>query len=249
MNNARFSISETLRDAFKMAKEHFFVLAGLTLTIVFISFLLNIITQSVVAKSMMFQLPMFLVNIFIQITVTLGMIRIMMRIIDKEEYSFSDLFQPFSILTTYFVSTLLMALGLAGIMVLFFLVIFGGSLPSSMTHLILGMLVISIPLIALAIRFYFYSYLIVDRHAGIIESFTESFRITRGQTGYLLLFVLILFGINLLGLLALGIGLFFTIPMSMLALAYVYRTLLQTSEEVSEGKEDEEDIQDKDETN
>ena len=49
--------------------------------------------------------------------------------------------------------------------------------------------------------------------------------LTEGVMWNLVLFWLMLAGINILGMLALGIGLIVTIPLSWLATAYVYRRL------------------------
>jgi hypothetical protein len=68
-------------------------------------------------------------------------------------------------------------------------------------------------------------YLIVDRDLGAGDSLVASFQITRGHAGEL--FVLSILGalINLLGMLACGIGLLFTTPYLLLLLAVTYIAL------------------------
>ena len=53
----------------------------------------------------------------------------------------------------------------------------------------------------------------------------ESWRITKGHKWQLVLLFLALLGINLLGILALVVGIFVTVPITMLAFAHAYRTL------------------------
>jgi uncharacterized membrane protein len=89
----------------------------------------------------------------------------------------------------------------------------------------LGFLALIIPGIILAMGLAFVSYLVVDRGLGPIEAMKESWRITKGHKWQLLLLFLALLGINLLGILALIIGVFVTVPITMLAFAHAYRTL------------------------
>jgi uncharacterized membrane protein len=71
----------------------------------------------------------------------------------------------------------------------------------------------------------FFSYFVVDQELGPIEALKRSAEITQGVKGDLFLLGLALGGINLLGAVALLIGLFATIPTAMLATAFVYRRL------------------------
>ena len=70
-----------------------------------------------------------------------------------------------------------------------------------------------------------YSFVIVDRGLGPIESLSRSAEITKGARMSLFLFGLLILGINFLGFLALIIGLFVTVPISMIAWGYVFRQL------------------------
>jgi uncharacterized membrane protein len=89
----------------------------------------------------------------------------------------------------------------------------------------LGFLALIIPGIILSMGLAFVSYLVVDRGLGPIEAMKESWRVTKGHKWQLLLLFLALLGINLLGILALVIGVFVTVPITMLAFAHAYRTL------------------------
>jgi uncharacterized membrane protein len=86
-------------------------------------------------------------------------------------------------------------------------------------------LALIIPGIILSMGLAFVPYLVVDRGLGPIEAIKESWRITKGHKWQLLLLFLALLGLNLLGLVALLIGIFVTVPITMLAFAHAYRTL------------------------
>jgi uncharacterized membrane protein len=82
-----------------------------------------------------------------------------------------------------------------------------------------------IPGIILLIRLSFFDYLIVDKNSRIVESLKKSWEITKGNTWNLFLLYILLGLINLLGFFALIIGLFWSIPTTMIAETFVYRKL------------------------
>lgn len=90
---------------------------------------------------------------------------------------------------------------------------------------IVGLLLLIVPGVIASLALMFTSFLIVDKGMGPIEALKESARITKGHRMALFLFVLAMVGINILGFLALIVGLLVTIPVSMLALVHVYRAL------------------------
>jgi len=103
---------------------------------------------------------------------------------------------------------------------------------------IIGLILLIVPGVIIGLMFMFSTFIVIDRELGPIEAMKESYRITSGNTyritsGYKwrlygLLLVLVL--INLLGLLALIVGLLATIPITMLALTHAYRVLSGSAE-------------------
>jgi uncharacterized membrane protein len=89
----------------------------------------------------------------------------------------------------------------------------------------IGFVFLIVPGIYLAVKYQFYDYLIVDKGMGPIEAIKRSGVLTEGVKWNLVLFWLALVGINILGMIALGVGLIATVPVSWLANAYVYRRL------------------------
>lgn len=91
--------------------------------------------------------------------------------------------------------------------------------------IVLGLLLLIVPGIIFALMFMFATLIVIDRERGPIEAMKESMRITRGHKWPLLGFALVLVLLNVLGLLALGVGLLVSIPVSLLAFMHAYRSL------------------------
>ena len=89
-----------------------------------------------------------------------------------------------------------------------------------------GLFLLIVPGIYVAVRFQFYGFFVVDEKTGPVESLQRSWEVTDGRVWSLLWLDLILVGINILGMLLFLVGLFVTVPITTLALAYVYRQLL-----------------------
>jgi uncharacterized membrane protein len=91
--------------------------------------------------------------------------------------------------------------------------------------IIVGFLLLVIPGIIASLGLAFATYLVVDRGLGPVESIKESWRITKGNKGRLFLLGVALIGVNILGALALIVGLLVSAPISLLALVHGYRFL------------------------
>ena len=147
------------------------------------------------------------------VIISIGMIRIALRLCDTGEREFADLFRPYRLFFKFLFAS-----------ILYGLIVFG------------GMILLVVPGIIWAIRFQYYGYLVVDKGLGPMEALKGSSAVTQGVKWELFLFGLLIFAVNLLGVLCLGIGVFATAPTTMLATVYVYRKLLaQTAS--SEGSE------------
>ena len=93
-----------------------------------------------------------------------------------------------------------------------------------------GLLLLVVPGVIAALGLLFVPYAVIDRGAGPISALKESWRITNGNKWQLFLFGLALIGLNLLGWLALVIGLLVTVPITWLAVTHAYRTLASQAE-------------------
>ena len=90
---------------------------------------------------------------------------------------------------------------------------------------LVGLVLLIIPGIIVAYMFLYVGYLIIDRGLGPIAAMSESRVLTDGYKMDLFLFSLVVAVINIIGVVCLFVGLFVTIPTTLMASAYVYRRL------------------------
>ena len=90
---------------------------------------------------------------------------------------------------------------------------------------VIGLILLVVPGVIAALGLMFTSYLVIDKGRGPVEAYKESWQMTKGHKWQLFLLVLAILGINILGLIALVVGLLATIPVSMLAMVHAYRKL------------------------
>src|SRR3989344_423203 len=133
----------------------------------------------------------------------LGLIRAYLDLDNGTEDKIAVLFSEYRLVWRYFGAALLY-----GIMVVF------------------GLILLIVPGVYLALKYQFFAYLIVDQNLGILDALKQSSEMTRDIKWKFFGFVLAVCGLNILGALALGIGLLVTIPVSIMAYVYVYRTLV-----------------------
>jgi len=93
-----------------------------------------------------------------------------------------------------------------------------------------GFILLIIPGIILMVMLNMYSYFIVDKNMGPLESLKASRALTKGVRWQLFCFGALLILFNLAGLLCFVVGLLFTIPATYIASAYVYDQLLKQDE-------------------
>jgi uncharacterized membrane protein len=89
----------------------------------------------------------------------------------------------------------------------------------------IGFVLLIVPGIIFGLMFMFATFIVIERDLGPIDALSESHRITRGHKWPLFGFVLLLLLINVLGVLALIVGLLVSIPVSTLAFVHAYRAL------------------------
>jgi uncharacterized membrane protein len=88
--------------------------------------------------------------------------------------------------------------------------------------IMLGFILLIIPGFIFLTTYMFYSYSLMDKNTGVRESFRVSKAMTKGKRWKLFGFIIVLALVNVVGMLLLGVGLLFTIPLTSIALASVY---------------------------
>jgi len=199
-----FSKTEAIRFGFEKAKKHLFFFVVLFLIWIGVSAAYGalhfaVITQTGVEGYFILNL----VNWIFSSILTLGMISIALKIVDNKKAEYKDLFfLNWKLLFVYIIADLVRTIAI-----------------------IVGLLLLIIPGIIIAIKLQFIDYLIVDKKMGF-ESFNKSWEMTKGVKWNLFVFGILLAFINILGFLALIAGLFITLPLSLVATAFVYKKLV-----------------------
>ena len=202
MNGKTFSIGEAISYGWNVVKGNFFFF----LLVIIVVAILNGIPMGLEAALQQDSPGLsFLINIastIITMVISMGVIKIALNFVDQQSAEFSDLFSCFHLIIKYFIANLI-----------YFIIVF------------IGLIFFIIPGLIFIYMFFFFTYIIVDKEAGPISALKESAVITKGVKSKLLTFSFVLFGLNILGALCFLIGLLVTIPISLIASAYVYRTL------------------------
>ncbi len=213
MPELTFSIKEALSFGWSKMKSHFKIFFGLILLQILLSFFFRFITEALDIMetrgeiNFFLYLLIYLVIIFISVTIGMGIIKITLKIHDDEKPEIKDLTSCYPLALNYVVASILCGVAIA-----------------------LGMLALIVPGIILAIKFSFVDYFIVDKKTGPIEAIKQSWQITKRNKLKLLLFFFVLGLINVLGVICLIVGLFASIPVTMMAMIFVYRKLLTQSQ-------------------
>lgn len=95
----------------------------------------------------------------------------------------------------------------------------------STIFIVLGFVALIVPGIMLAVRFSMLAFILVEKEVGPLEACRQSAKLTRGNRWKLLGFFVAAFFFNLLGLLCLVVGLLYTIPVTRIAMAVIYKKL------------------------
>jgi len=182
---------------------------GIVIVAGLLQYVPNIIAAIIETDAPVLSIIVRIVSFVLSIIIGMGLIKIFLRFCDGEKGEFSDLFSCYPLFFKYLVGSIIYGLIVS-----------------------VGLILLIIPGIIWAIKFQFFDYLIVDKGLGPIDALEKSSEITRGVKWDLFIFDILIGIINLLGFLCLLVGLFVTIPTTMVATAFVYRKLLpETSEE------------------
>ena len=131
-----------------------------------------------------------------------GLTVISLRLCDGRKPRVADLFVHYPLAPTYFISTLIAAL-----------------------MVLAGLILLIVPGVILLVMFQFYAYHIVDERAGAFDALRCSAATTRGVRWRLFLFGLLTVLINIGGAHCLLVGLFLTVPVTLVSRAYLFRRL------------------------
>jgi hypothetical protein len=227
-----FSVKEALSFGWTAMKSHVGLFAVLILILLGVGITANLLDRALTSPWL--NVPVNLVFAILQMILQIGVIKITLQVVDKQPSRVPDLWSGTPLFLKYLLASLLYFL----IFLPCLLLVGGGAAlmgPETASGLAkaggVALLVAGVAAaIYLGLMFSLYPYLIVDKNAGPVEALGRSRRVTSGARGWLFVFGLLLGLINVLGALVVLIGLFVTLPVTLVAMAYVYRQLLAQTE-------------------
>ena len=198
-----FSKSEAILFGWNTLKKNFRFFLGMLAIVVVVNVLVGLVISSFSEEApKVLVMVVSVISWVLDLLISMGVIKITLKFCDQEQATYRDLFSAYRLLLNYIVGSIVYGIIVA-----------------------IGFVFLIIPGIYLAVKYQFYDYLIIDKGMGPIEAIKRSGVLTEGVKRNLVLFWLTLVGINILGIIALGVGLIATVPVSWLAHAYVYRRL------------------------
>jgi len=197
-----FGKRQAVSDGWHLFWQNWKLLLLVVITIVVVQ-ILSSVFSSLFSGDLSY-LNILLLGIFFLVggVLTLGSMSIYLSLVDGKPVSYNDLFSQWNLLGWY---------------------ILGGILVFVLT--LVGYVFLIIPGIILSIRLQFWMYLCIDKRIGAVAAIGKSWEITKRNTGNLFWFALLLGGVMILGMLALGVGVFVAMPVVSLATARMYRAL------------------------
>ena len=233
-----FSIKEAIVFGWHKLKSH----SGVVFQVVLVMFALQVLS-SIVEESLKgspIGTAASIVLAVLGVILGAGMTLIFLKLAKGESAHFREIWPKFGLVWKYFVASLLagvitflplMAAGLIGLVLLTSTgsINFSEGMPAegSGTMIALAAVIALVGLggsIYLGLRYSMARLAVIDG-AHIVESLRKSKKLTHGVKPHLALFALAIVALNILGFLALVVGLLVTVPISMLAFAHVYLKL------------------------
>jgi hypothetical protein len=95
--------------------------------------------------------------------------------------------------------------------------------------ILIGLVLLIIPGIIAAVLLMFAQLAVVDKNLNPVEALKESYALTKPHLWQLVLFSFAILALNIVGFFALVIGLLVTVPVSVIAVAHVYKKLAKLS--------------------
>ena|SRR3989344_4827532 len=201
-----FSIKEAIKIGWEKTKANFWKSVAIVFITISIPLLMEILSKAVEEKGSIISFPIYMALIiaviYLSVSLKIGGTKLFLRIYDGENPDIKEMFSTYGVFWNFL-----------GQSVLYAIIVF------------VGIILLIVPGIIFAIMFSFASFIIVDTNTKIVDSLKESANITKGSRGKLFWFFVIIALINLLGYIALGVGILVSVPVSTFALIHVYREL------------------------
>lgn len=210
MNKNQFSPTGVIKDSWKLLKENFSLILGITLIVILVSVFFSSFFNMYRTIDITYYL-MFILFMIISVLVSLGFYKIILDLVDGKK---TEIREGVRAVTLRKFTNALAASFLYGIISL------------------VGLIFFIIPGIIFIVRFQFCIVAVIDKDLSIMDSLKYSWRITKNNFWRFILLGLISFGLILAGLIALLIGVFVAIMIIDIAYVVAYRILSSSSKQI-----------------
>ena len=193
---------EIFSFGWKKTKENFLFLLGILVIFALVSVLNGALQE---AFRPQFGVLVFIIGIafwLLNVLLELGYFKIVLKLIAGEKPTYRQLYEHYPLFLNFLLASILMGLIILG-----------------------GFILLILPGIYLAVRLQFVPILVADKGLPPVDAVKAGWNLTKGRWLNVFVFDLLLIGLNILGVLALLVGLLVTIPMSSVSFAYFYRKL------------------------
>ncbi len=193
---------EIFSFGWKKTKENFLFLLGILVIFALVSVLNGGLQE---AFRPQFGALVFIIAIafwLLNVLLELGYFKIVLKLIAGEKPTYRELYEHYPLFLNFLLASILMGLIILG-----------------------GFILLILPGIYLAVRLQFVPILVADKGLPPVDAVKAGWNLTKGRWLNVFVFDLLLIGLNILGVLALFVGLLVTIPMSSISFAYFYRKL------------------------
>lgn len=196
-------IGELIKSGRAFVAEQWGLIVMAVLGVPAIVTVISSVLQKVLEHSSMLSFVVSIASAAVSMIVSLGSIYIVLALVDGKKASIAEIFSQSHLFWKYLWAS----------------IVYGFAV-------VVGFILLIVPGVYMALKYGLYRYVIVDRpELSAMDALKESARLTDGIKWDLFVFSLALAGINILGFIALGIGLLYTIPVSAMAYVALYRSL------------------------
>lgn len=197
-----FTIKEAISFGWKKTIENVVFLSTLTLCLFVISFAFSNIKEDVLTTSLFS-----ILNLFISYFTMFTFVKIGFKIFRGEKPDVKDIFT--------------LNWKMFGLYVI-------GSILSSIISVI-GFILLIIPGVYLSVRLSIFAFALIDEDLKPVSALKRSMDLSKGRFWQLFWLTLVLGLLNIVGVIAFGIGVLVTVPLTALAMVYVYEKLKNVS--------------------
>lgn len=198
MSKKKFAIDEAIEYGWEAMKPKFWFFAAVLAFV----FIIHVALSYLMERSGSLNWVLIIIYYMICILFSIGLVKIALNVYNKKKAKFLDLVNSYEMFLDYLVATIIYAV-----------------------IVMIGTILLIVPGVILSMKLMFYPYFIVEKKMGPIAALKKSWEITVDHKAILFFFSLVSGLINIIGVLVLGIGLFVSIPVTLMAQAYVYKQL------------------------